>query len=105
MEKDKSRERSSTALATASLSVNMYARLPRNTRNNTKNTDPMIEDVTTTLTIENHALLALPAPSSFATRTLNFFFFKGQHKETSKEVSVLKKSAYITNHKEYLAKL
>ncbi|BAT15689.1 Os12g0125550 [Oryza sativa Japonica Group] len=54
----------------------MYARLPRKKRKSTKNTNPIKKEVVTTLKMANIALLALPAPSSFATRTLKMYIQK-----------------------------
>ncbi|BAT15693.1 Os12g0125850 [Oryza sativa Japonica Group] len=73
MEKARRGARSATSSATALLSVNMYARLPRKKRKSTNNTNPIKKEVVTTLKMANLALLALPAPSSFATRTLKMY--------------------------------
>jgi hypothetical protein len=70
METARRGDRSATAAATSSLVVNMLERFPRNKRKNTNNTRPIEKEVVTTFKMANFALLALPAPSSFATRTL-----------------------------------
>ncbi|BAT15697.1 Os12g0126050 [Oryza sativa Japonica Group] len=76
MEKASKGESSATASATTLLSVNMYASLPRKIRKSTNNINPIEKEVVTTLKMANLALLALPAPSSFATRTLEMYMYR-----------------------------
>lgn len=71
MEKASKGDRFATALATFELFVNTYARRPLRIRKNTKNTNPMTNDVRTVTTIENFADFEFPRPSSFDTLTLN----------------------------------
>lgn len=66
----KRRESWSTSSRTSSLDVNMYANLSWNIRIRAKKTMPIMVDWTTETLVANLAPWPLPAPSSFATRTL-----------------------------------
>lgn len=70
MEKASNGDRSATALATSSLSINMYARRPLRSRKTTNSTHPIASEVRVVTMIENTAPLELPLPSSFDTLTL-----------------------------------
>lgn len=63
-------DKSATALATSSLSVNMYAKRPLRNKKSTNSIHPMQSDVSVVVIIENLAPLELPLPSSFDTLTL-----------------------------------
>ena len=70
IETDNKGDKSPTAKATSLFEVNIYASLSLKNKKNMNRRNPMANDVSTDTIIENFAALALPLPSSFATRTL-----------------------------------
>jgi hypothetical protein len=70
MEIDNKGDRSPTALATSGFGVKMYASFSLRNRKIKNSTNPMANDVSTVITMENFAAFELPLPSSFDTLTL-----------------------------------
>ena len=70
MEKANKVERSDTAAATSSSSVNRYEILSPNTKHKTKKTTPSAIDIPRMTLMANFAAFASPFPNSFDTRTL-----------------------------------
>lgn len=74
IEKERSKERSTTAFAIPSSFVNKYAMSFRNTKQRTKKNAPIMIDVPNNTFIANFTAFMFPRPNSFDTRILIYTY-------------------------------